>query len=108
MTLRKCLLWFLLIDFALFSIWVMCDVGYLGIWQAGFASPGAMQILADLGVACLLIMSWIFADARARGVNPWPWMVATIIAGSLAPLLYLLIREYSSVRQPRDTLVSAA
>lgn len=108
MTLRKFLLWFLLIDFALFSAWVMWEVGYLGIWQAGFTSPGSMQILADLGVACLLIMSWIFADARARGLNPWPWMVATLAIGSLAPLLYLLIREYSNVRQRRDTLVSAA
>ncbi len=106
MTLRKILLWILLIDFALFSAWAMWEVGYIGIWQAGLTSPGSMQILADLVIACLLIMSWIFADARARGLNPWPWMVATLFVGSLAPLTYLLVREYG--RERRDILVTAA
>lgn len=108
MTLRKILLWTLLIDFALFSTWVMWDVGYLGIWQAGLASKGALQVLIDLVIACTLIMFWIHGDARARGVNPWPWMIATVLAGSLAPLTYLLVREYSANRQPRATMVSPA
>lgn len=107
MTLRKILLWTLLIDFALFSAWVLWDVGYLGIWQAGFASPGSVQILLDLVIACLLIMSWMLADARARGVNPWPWMVATLALGSLAPLLYLLMREYARGRERSQTLATA-
>lgn len=98
MTLRKILLWTLLIDFGLFSTWVMWEVGYLGIWQAGLASMGSLQVLVDLVIACTLIMVWIHGDARARGVNPWPWIIATLFVGSLAPLLYLLLREYGRAR----------
>lgn len=93
-SLRKWLLWFLLIDFVIFSTWVMWDIGYLGIWQAGFESSGSLQILIDLGIGCLLICSWIIGDAKARGVSSAPWIVATFAIGTIAPLAYLLVREY--------------
>lgn len=93
MNVKKLLLWFVLIDFALFSAWVMWEVGYLGIWQSGLASPGSLQVLLDLVICAGLICFWMIGDARQRGVNPWPWVVATLLAGSLAPLLYLIVRE---------------
>ena len=98
MKIRKLLLWFVLVDFALFSTWVMWKVGYLGIWEAGFASAGSLQILCDLVISLSLVMVWLVQDARSRGMNPWPWLVATLAAGSLAPLLYLIVRE----RQPHS------
>lgn len=94
MTLRKLLLWVLFVDFFIFSMWVMWDVGYLGIWQAGMVSPASWQILIDLAMGCLLISSWIKGDAEQRGVNPWPWIVGTLLVGTLAPLMYLIVREY--------------
>lgn len=94
MTLRKLLLWVLFVDFFIFSTWVMWDIGYLGIWQAGMVSSGSWQILMDLAIACVLISSWIKGDAEQRGINPWPWIVATLFAGTLAPLMYLIVREY--------------
>lgn len=99
MNLKKLLLWSVLIEFALFSGWVMWEVGYLGIWQAGFASAGSLQVLLDLVICAGLIGVWLFNDARQRGMNPWPWLVATLLAGSLAPLLYLIVREQSPQRQ---------
>lgn len=96
-TLKKWILWIVLIDFGIFSSWVMWKVGYLGIWQAGLSSPGAQQILVDLVIAAGLICSWMVVDARKRGVNPWPWVLVTFAAGSFGPLAYLLWREYSSV-----------
>lgn len=92
---KKLILCFVLLDFALFSTYAMWEVGYLGIWQAGMASVGAWQVLMDLVIACSLICCWMVVDARQRGVNPWPWVLATFAAGTLAPLLYLLVREYS-------------
>jgi hypothetical protein len=94
MTLKRFLLWFLFIDFVAFSSWVMWQVGYIGIWQAGFESPASLQILLDLVICCLLITSWIKKDAEQRGVNPYPWIIATVFSGSIAPLAYLLVREY--------------
>lgn len=95
---RKYLLWVLLLGFTAFSTWVMWDVGYFGIWHAGFESSGSLQILIDLAIGCFLICSWIIGDARARGINPVPWIVATLAMGTIAPLAYLLIREYQLSR----------
>lgn len=87
-----------LLDFAALTTWAVYKVGYLGIFAAGLAGPGAMQVLADLilfgGLACL----WMIADARTRGANPWPYVVITLFAGSFGPLLYLLVREWQGAR----------
>lgn len=69
----------------------MWKAGYIGIWQAGIASPGSLQILLDLFICAGLICVWMIADARKRGVNAWP--IATLFVGSLAPLGYLIRRE---------------
>ncbi len=88
----KPLLWTILLVFSGLSFWAVKEVGYLGIWQAGLSSPGGIQILADLFVCCSLLSYWMVGDARRRGVNPWPWVLATLLGGSLALLVYLLLR----------------
>lgn len=87
-----------LIDFALLSAYAMFEVGYLGIWQAGLASWGAVQLLVDLVILAGLAALWIVVDARARGVNPWPYVLITFAAGSFGPLAYLLRREWGTRR----------
>lgn len=81
----------ILAAFGAYSAWAMLQVGYLGIWQAGLAGPGALQVLLDLVVACLLISAWIVADARRNGRNAWPYVALTLAAGSFGPLAYLLV-----------------
>ena len=100
MTFKQLCLWIMFISFGLFSSWVMWEVGYMGIWQAGFESPGSLQILLDLVVCCLLICSWIKNDADARGVNPYPWIAFVFSSGSLAILVYLIVREYQKSSEP--------
>jgi len=94
MTFKQICLWISFISFSIFSSWVMWNIGYMGIWQAGFESSGSLQILLDLAVCCLLICSWIKSDAKNRGINPYPWFVAVLTSGSLAILVYLIVREY--------------
>lgn len=38
------------------------------------------------------------ADARQRGLNPWPYVFITVVAGSFGPLAYLLRREWGARR----------
>lgn len=99
LTLFRTTLIIALLGFGLFSTYVMWEVGYLGIWRAGFASVGAMQVLADLVIMCSLMVALLWRDARANGRTFWPYAVLTGVAGSFGPLLYLLI---SDRRQPRD------
>jgi hypothetical protein len=86
--------------FGAYSLYAMWQVGYLGIWQAGLAGPGALQILLDLVIACVLISGWMIGDARGRGLVAWPFVLVTLTAGSFGPLLYLLYRERAAARQP--------
>lgn len=90
---KKLLVTLVLLDFAALSAYAMFQVGYLGIWRAGLADWGAIQILADLAIACGLILVWLVADARRRGANPWPYVGLTLVGGSIGPLLYLLLRR---------------
>lgn len=107
MSAKKILLWGMFVGFSLYSTWVLWEVGYFGIWQAGLVSAGSLQILLDLVVCCVLIASWMIKDARSRGLNPYPWVIATLFMGSISPLAYLLAREYSA-RKPRPVSSQAS
>jgi uncharacterized membrane protein YfcA len=66
--------------------------GYWGIVAPHFQSFGAAQVFADLVIALVLVMVWMWRDARSSGRNPWPWIGATLLLGSFGPLVYLLTR----------------
>jgi hypothetical protein len=67
--------------------------GYWGIVAPHFQSFGAAQVFADLVIALVLVMVWMWRDARTSGRNPWPWIAATLLLGSFGPLVYLLTRR---------------
>jgi hypothetical protein len=85
--------------FGLLSAEALLDVGYIGIFTSHLQSWAGMQVITDLVIACTLIVVWIHQDARARGVNPWPYIVLTLVAGSFGPLVYLLVRSLGSDRR---------
>ena len=91
---RVTLILIILADFLAFSAYVLYEVGLLGLRQAALASNASLQVLLDLAIACLLISAWMVCDARRRGWNPWPFVVLTLAAGSIGPLLYLIRREW--------------
>jgi cytochrome bd-type quinol oxidase subunit 2 len=90
MTMLKPSLWLVTIAFTAFSLWVLLQIGYLGIWQGGFANLGSTQITVDLVIACLIGIGFIARDCRAQGRAWWPWAVLTLVAGSIGLLAYLL------------------
>lgn len=99
MSLRVLLLLLALVLFGGYSVWALLQVGYIGIWASGFASPGTLQILIDLVISCLVFSSWMIADAKSRGVNSAPWLIAILTTGSIAILVYLLFREMAKKRE---------
>ena len=85
-----------LLAFAVLTGYALYDVGILGIFGAATANSGAVQIFVDLVIVCFLACVWMVADGRKRNLNPWPYIVITVLAGAFGPLLYLLRREWRS------------
>ena len=86
----------LLIVFAAFgglSLMAIMDVGYFGILEPHFQSWGGAQVFVDLVIVCLLACIWMVHDARISGISAWPFIVLTMVAGSIGPMAYLLVRE---------------
>jgi hypothetical protein len=67
--------------------------GYWGVLAPHFQSFGGAQVFADLVIALVLFLMWMWRDAKETGRNPWPWIVITLALGSFGPLLYLLTRK---------------
>lgn len=79
----------LLIPFTAISIFAVMKVGYVGLFYFQFSSPAGWQVLADLVIALVLVLSWLIPNAAKSGRNPRPWVVVTLFLGSFGPLLYL-------------------
>lgn len=82
-----------LIAFLALTTIALWQHGYWGIIEPHFKTFGAAQVLADLVIALSLFMVWMWRDAKATGRNPWPWLLFTLAAGSISPLIYLLTRK---------------
>jgi hypothetical protein len=78
--------------FTAFTLWIFSRTGMVGFYEQLLASPAAWQVFADLTVALLLVLGWMWRDAQARERAFWPYLVLTLALGSIGPLTYLLLR----------------
>ncbi|MGB3515506.1 MAG: hypothetical protein WBA43_03565 [Elainellaceae cyanobacterium] len=103
-TMQRSLIVFILILFGALSGMAIWHHGYWGIIEPLFQSFGGAQVFADLVISLVLIMVWMWRDAKTTDRNPWPWLVATLALGSFGPLVYLLTRKSSAeaVQEPQQ------
>jgi hypothetical protein len=90
---QRSLLIVTLVLFAALTAAALWQHGYFGIFALHFQTFGGAQVFADLVIALVLVMAWMWKDARATGRNVWPWIAATVALGSFGPLVYLLTRK---------------
>ncbi|MDC0671870.1 hypothetical protein [Nannocystis radixulma] len=83
----------ILVVFTLFSVVVVLRHGYFGFITLALREPWAMQMLLDLAIALFLVAGWLRRDARTRGIEAWPYLVALPFLGSISPLAYLVHRR---------------
>lgn len=93
MNAKLLILWFVFIDFLAFSCYVIWQEGYFGFLSMAVGGLWNMQVFLDLVIALLMVCTWMLLDARQRGANAWPYVIATFFLGSIAPLWYLIRRE---------------
>jgi hypothetical protein len=92
---QRSLLTITLLLFGALSATAVWQHGYWGILSPHFQSFAGAQVLADLVIALVLVMVWMWHDAKATGRKVWPWILLTLVAGSFGPLIYLLTRKNS-------------
>ena len=101
MSLRLATLLVVIVLFGALTAVAVADVGILGIFRPHFQAWGPAQVFADLVILAVLACFWMVRDGRAHGLNPWPFVVLTVLAGSFGPLFYLVLREFrSGARRP--------
>ncbi len=92
---RRILAIILLIPFSILTVYALSQVGYIGIIDYHRYSPAGWQVIIDLVIALILVLTWLVPEAKKAGRNPWPWVVLTIFTGSIGPLLYLATKKDS-------------
>ena len=90
---QRSLLAITVVLFGMLSAAALWQHGYWGIIAPHFQSFAGGQVFADLVIALVLVMVWMWRDAKATGRNVWPWLIVTLAFGSFGPLIYLLTRK---------------
>ena len=93
---RRTLAILLLIPFLPLSLYAVYQSGYVGLFDYQLQHSAGWQVLADLVVACVLLLSWIVPEAKRNGQNPWPVVVMTVFLGSFGPLFYIIFMRKST------------
>lgn len=84
----------LAISFAALNVWVILVAGVDGIGAYLMAlGPVGLLASADLVLALLVGLAFIARDARERGGDARPFVVLTLLTGSLGLLAYLAQRR---------------
>jgi hypothetical protein len=87
-----------LAGFGAFSIWVVATQGYFGFLGLAGREPWGLQMLLDLVIALSVAFGWMRSDARRRGIATWPFLIATIVLGSIGILAYCVRRGVTPIR----------
>lgn len=92
------------VGFLVLTALALVEQGYWGIVAPHFQSLAGLQVFVDLVIALLLVAIWMILDARQRGVAFWPWLLLTLVLGSIGPLSYLLMRQWQMREHPQQRI----
>jgi hypothetical protein len=87
-----------LAGFGAFSIWVVATQGYFGFLDVAGRERWGLQMLLDLVIALSVAIGWMRGDARQRGIAIWPYVIATVLLGSIGVLAYCVRRGAAVAR----------
>jgi len=82
----------ILIAFSAFSVYVVYQYGYVGLFKQALTNAATIQVLLDLSIALTIVMVWMWQDAQKQNIAPLPYILLTLTLGSIGPLLYLVRR----------------
>lgn len=92
---RRIILVVVLIAFLALTVVAAWQHGYVGVFAFQFQNLAGIQVLLDLVIALSIFLVWMWQDAKNAGRNPWPWLLLTLVTGSIGALAYLLVYKSS-------------
>ena len=96
-----------LADFAALTAYAVYQYGLVGFFEIMSSNAATLTALADLTIALSLVLAWMWNDARERNAVFLPYAIATLMLGSIGPLLYLIVR-FGTERAPRRQALQTA
>lgn len=88
----KAMVWLAVVLLASVSLPALWFHGYIGIITPLLQTWAGGQVFTDLVIALVLVLAWMWSDAKKYGRAFLPWLLLTLAAGSFGPLCYLLFR----------------
>ena len=104
------------VQLGLLLVWVpFTALSGLALWQHGIvglvealtANTATVTLVVDLMISLTLIMTWMWADARERGLSALPYLILTAVLGSVGSLLYLVRRAAVPHRVARPVVTAS-
>jgi hypothetical protein len=95
---RLALLIVLFVAFTSWSFAILGSEGLSGLVRVVRSEPWAAQMLVDVTIALLVAWTFLWRDARERGLPATAYFVATLLTGSIAVLAYLVHRDIAERR----------
>ena len=87
----------LLLVFGGFTVYAIVTQGYsafIALAITLFQSVWGVQLLVDFALAIGMLLYWMSADAKARGITFGPFIPLTLTLGSIGPIGYFAWREW--------------
>jgi len=100
----------LVVAFVLFSGWSLTIVysdGIAGLLSMLVREKWSVQLYVDLAIACTVAWTWLATDAKKHGLTAWPYIIATVVLGSVGLLAYLVRREWAVRKADAPGLLAA-
>ena len=82
-----------LIPFTILTVVALVQFGPLGVFAEAFKNFATIQVFCDLLISCIIILVWMYRDAKQNNRKFWPWCIVTLAIGSFGPLIYLLLKK---------------
>ena len=90
----------MLVFHTVISVRALMDFGFFDLFRFAYKDWASAQLFSDLTMCLVLLSSWMIVDSRRTGRTVWPWLLATMLLGSFAPLTYLLVGELRASKLP--------
>ena len=90
--------------FSAFTFWVIAQTGLVGFYEQLLRTPAGWQVFADIVIALVLVLTWMWRDAADSARRFWPYAILTLTLGSIGPLLYLLLMPSATNTQAHEAL----